>query len=164
MSADTPSQPPGDRPGDLVPLQTAALQVDRARSTLRGWIASGALRSWRDGTGPKAPILVSLEELRILSASGSLATTPPRPPPSPSVAMERQAQELASLQARLKDLERVEAEAELLRQTVTDLRGSVQDLRLSLERERVRADSAESELQALRAAQGLPWWRRLLPG
>jgi hypothetical protein len=165
MSADAAPVPSSEeRPTDLIPLQAAARQVDRARTTIRGWITAGTLRSWRDGTDRNSPVLVSLAELRLLAASGGLAPEPPRPPPAPSVLQERQTQELAALQARLKDMERIEAEAELLKQTVSDLRGSIQDLRLAVERERVRADSAEAEVQTLRAAQGLPWWRRLLPG
>ena len=166
MSVDAPavSSVSADRPADLVPLQTAARQVDRARSTIRGWIASGVLRSWREGVSPNAPLLVSLEELRVLATGGTLSATPPRPPPTPTAVQERQTQELAALQERLREAERVAVEVELLRQVASDLRGSVQDLRQALERERVRADSAEAEVQTLRVTHQLPWWRRLLPG
>jgi colicin import membrane protein len=47
-------------------------------------------------------------------------------------------------------------------QSIRALEAAQRDLRDALERERVRADGLEAEVQALRAAGTLPWWRRLL--
>lgn len=85
--------------------------------------------------------------------------------------------ELAEARAALRvsevEREALRAEAALLRgqageardrqdQAIRLLEAGQRDLRDALERERARADGLEAEIQAIRAAGSLPWWRRLL--
>lgn len=160
--------PSGERPPDLLPLRTAARQVDRAPSTLRTWIRMGKLQSWHgEGTHPEnAPALVSLAELKLLVITGGKAINPPRPPPAPEreisdlrADLDRERTARAIADARL---EGAMAEIIALRRALDAAEGRAKDLADVLERERTRIVSAESELHALRVTTGLPWWRRLL--
>lgn len=163
-----------DRPPDLVSVREAARLVDRSPATIRAWVRAGDLRVWRgEGTHEaNRPALVSRAELLHL-AGVTKAPNPPRPggaarpePPADGGELDALRAQLDALRVQL-DAARAVADArgetaDALRSTVGALEARARDLAADLERERARADAAERERDALRAAQGLPWWRRLL--
>lgn len=162
------------RPDDLVPVRDAARLVDRGYSTVRAWIADGALTAWKgEGTHPgNAPTLVSRAELFAV-AGASKSTRPGRHPPAPAEAPPTVAVELAELRAAVAELRAeldrargaadvARAERDGARETLAEVRARVTDLSAALEAERARARGAEAERDALRSSAGLPWWRRLL--
>ena len=168
MSSDTPSASP--LPVDLVSLKEAAQRVDRAPSTLRDWIRSGELKAYHgEGTHPKnRPTLVSVAELLSLVVVTGKVATPGRRPPVTDEDLEDLRTKLAHAEAEIRSLQStVESErrtAEVATHALKIMEQFSGDLRMSLERERARADGAEAELRALRAVGSLPWWRKLLPG
>jgi hypothetical protein len=142
--------------------------VGRGLSTLRAWCASGELTAYHGpGTHPgNRPVLVSRAELAILAAT-SKSPTPGRAPPStvatpPAV----EAAELATARAE-RDLARAELAAradvvDALRLVIRATEDRARDLATALEAERARVAGLAAELEAVRGAAGLPWWRRLL--
>lgn len=167
-------------PDDLVPVREAARLVDRSTATIRAWVRAGELRVYRgEGTHEaNRPALVSRAEL--LNVAGvTKAPHPPRPPrreepvspspaastpspsPGPSSSPSPSVAELDALRALAASREETAA---AVRSTVAALEARCVDLSAALDRERARADGLEAEISALRATQGLPWWRRLLPG
>lgn len=175
------------RPDDLVPVREAARVVGRGYSTVRAWIAGGELVGWKgEGTHPdNAPTLVSKGEILALAAR-SKSTHPGRPAtsstsaagelatvdlPAPVVAELRAALALAEREREAARVEVAIVRAELAgkvaeltstRETLAEVRARVVDLSATVEAERARARGAEADRDALRAAAGLPWWRRLL--
>lgn len=166
------------RPDDLVPVREAARLVDRGYSTVRAWIADGALTPWKgEGTHPdNAPTLVSRAEIFALAGASksirpgrrSTPSTTDATPSTPAVAVEvaELRAELASARADVAvvraELAGARAELSSTRETLAEVRGRVVDLSATVEAERARARGAEAERDALRNAAGLPWWRRLL--
>jgi hypothetical protein len=152
-----------DRPSDLIPLDEAARRVDRSRSTLRGWIRSGALSAWRED--PDHPEntrqLVSLGALMQLVVVSQKAARPGRPGrPQDGATQAALAEEHARLRRQLEGALAARIEA---------LEGRVADLEVQLARtERwrddwaARAQAAEAERDRLRARAGRRWWWRLL--
>jgi hypothetical protein len=167
--------------------------VDREVRTLRGWLRTGALRGYlEEGADPRnAPVLVSVEELRVLAAS--LAAAPGRPsrgerevpreetaPPVPvlgsaspeveALRAELEAERLRGLRERVSAAEaraaNAERQAATLREATAEvtatLRARVGDLEREREELRGRVQALEAEAAALRELAGLPWYRRLL--
>jgi hypothetical protein len=165
---------PGETPPDLLPVRDAARLVDRSLSTVRAWIRSRQLRSWRgEGTHPdNAPALVSRAELvaLVVGATGEPKAAhpgrPPAPAPPPAEAVTALRVELAAVRAELDGARALlGAHGETtaaLREALAEARGRAADLVAALEAERARAVAAEAERDALRERDGLPWWRRLL--
>ena len=173
-------------PGDAIPLRVAAPMVDREVRTLRGWLRTGALRGYlEEGADPRnAPVLVSVEELRVLAAS--LAPSPGRPsrgepaPPVPAsgsaspevdaLRAELDAERLRGLRERVSTTEAWAAtavrQADTLREATAEvaatLRARVADLEREREELRGRMQALEAEGEALRVLAGVPWYRRLL--
>lgn len=175
-------------PGDAIPLRVAAPMVDREVRTLRGWLRTGALRGYLEqGADPRnAPVLVGVEELRVLAAS--LAVAPGRPsrgerePASPVPAPGSASPEVDALRAEL-DAERLrglrervsaaearaataERQADTLREATAEVAATLRARVVDLERERDelrgRVQALEAEGEALRVLAGVPWYRRLL--
>jgi phage host-nuclease inhibitor protein Gam len=63
------------------------------------------------------------------------------------------------------EVKRVQIQSELTAavQTIAKLRQETERLQSDMDDWRDRHDAREAELNALRSAVGLPWWRRLLP-
>jgi excisionase family DNA binding protein len=160
---------PSTPPADLLAVREAARLVGRGYSTVRGWIAAGELEAYRgEGTHPRnAPVLVSRAALMALCAT-SKSTHPGRPVALPASEGTAPAGELMELRAALavaraeRDGARELVEAQ--RVTVAALEARARDLAEALEGERARVAGLTAELEALRAAAGMPWWRRLLAG
>lgn len=183
-------RPMADLPEDAIKISEAAKIAERSNSTIRRWIAQGRLarHEGKDpGTGSPAPVYVSQRELMAwLVTSGQAPRTADPPPtgtppeapealqqtpadtrrgppsaPAAAVEVERLKGELALAreQGRTQALEAELAGAKEL-QRAAEARAS--ELRLLLAEERERVKGLEAELRALRAAQGLPWWRRLI--
>ena len=166
-----PSTPTKGQPDDLLPLRAAARAVDRAPSTIRGWISSGELKSWKgDSTGKgNAPTLISLSELQLMVVQSGKVISPGRPSPAPEQKIDMLEIEIVELRQKLQVVEREAAEAALLRRALNLAedglrRGEeqVRDMRSVLEREQARVNGLEAELQVLRTSGSLPWWRRLI--
>lgn len=156
------SLPP--RPADLIPIEDAARRVDRSRSTIRGWIRTGALQGWRED--PSHPentrVLVSTGALMQLVVVSGKAARPGRPP-----ARNAAPEELASLRAEADSLRQtllstMESRIEALALRVSDLERVLATAQSRTHDWEVRARAAEAERDSLRGARGLPWWRRLL--
>lgn len=178
-----PGTPGDDRPGDLLDYNQAATEFDRSRNTIRWWVRSGQLRSWLEGEGNHQRRLVSRADVQALVVqAGKLAVPggPGRgaiPEPAPVVPTAAPAPDL------LVEVATLRGEVAGLRGELSGARGELAAVRLALEAERSRvasveeraeverlraaewrdrAESLTAELVALRAAAGLPWWRRLL--
>ena len=163
---------PETRPDDLVDYDEAARMVDRGRSTIRGWVREGQLRSWPAEEGRQnARRLVSRAELQVLVASSKTAHPggPGRGEPGPSVAE-------TELRVQMERVEGLKAalEAERARGTVLEalVREAGERARAEAERAHVerlraaewhdRATALEAEVQMLRQMAGQSWWQRLL--
>lgn len=154
-----------DRPDDLLDYDEAARVVDRSRDTIRAWVRSKELQSWPvDEQKQNSRRLVSKTELMQLVVSARKPVTPGGPGRAPEASR-------AELEVERLKVAGLEAVVQALRGQVAALEGqlSAEHERAEVERLRSsewkdRAVALEAELQALRAAAGAPWWRRLLPG
>jgi hypothetical protein len=145
--------------------------VDRAPSTIRGWIAAGELKCWKgEATGKgNAPTLISLEELKIMVVQSGKAISPGRPPATPERQLEKLELALAELNQKFMLAQVEVGEGIALKKALSLAEDSirradeqVRDLRLALEREQACVTALEAELQVLKASYQLPWWKRLL--
>jgi hypothetical protein len=152
---------PSTPPADLLPLREAARLVDRGPSTLRAWIRAGDLPAYRGaGTAPEnAPVLVSRAELLHAAGTTGKAPRPGRPAPPAYPASPPGAGEALVLRA---ELAGARAVVEAQRATVAALEARARDLAAALDAERATVAGLRAELDALRGAGRLPWWRRLL--
>jgi hypothetical protein len=154
------------RPEDLVDYEEAARLVDRGRSTLRGWVREGQLRSWPAEEGKaNARRLVSRSELLQLAASAKTAN-PGGPGRGDGDA------ELRVLQERVEGL-KLALEAERARASTLEalVRAEGERARAEGERahvERLRAQEWQDRCTALEAERNqlrpVGWWQRLLGG
>ena len=158
---------PSTPPDDLIPVREAARVVGRGYSTVRGWIAGGELEAHRgEGTHPaNAPVLVSRGAVLALCGRAK-STNPGRPPTDAPMVAPGAAVELAELRAAVAvaraERDGLGAVVEAQRGTVAALEARGRDLATALEVERANVAGLRAELEALRGAAGLPWWRRLL--
>ena len=161
------------RPDDLVQLREAARLVDRSPASLRRWIRDGVVPSYRgEGTAPEnAPVLVSVAELRAAVVTAGKLAEPGRPPtvaprgPSDAEVVDLRRELVEARHAA--DLARAElvgerSTSDALRLAVAAEGARARDLAAALEAERARVAGLSAELAALRTAERLPWWRRLL--
>jgi excisionase family DNA binding protein len=155
-------------PLDLLPVRDAARLVGRGYSTVRAWIAAGQLEAHRgEGTHRGSPpVLVSRAELLLLCATSKSTDPGRRPPAEPPAVAPGAAVELAELRAAVAvaraERDGLAAVVEAQRGTVAALDARARDLAAALEVERATVGGLRAELEALRQAAGLPWWRRLL--
>ena len=154
-------------PADLLPVREASRLVGRGYSTVRGWIAAGELEAYRgEGTHPSnAPVLVSRGAVLALCGR-SKSTNPGRPTPeaveAPAAASVALVEARAAVAVAHAERDGLAAVVEAQRGTVAALEARGRDLAAALEVERANAAGLRAELEALRGAAGLPWWRRLL--
>ena len=153
----------------------AARAADRSEATIRRWIRQGKLTRYEapaPAHGGSAPVLLDRAELHALLVveakqpheprADSPTNPPATPPPGDGVSTgdglrvelerTRGLLALAELRAELEGERAARRAAETL----------AADLRSDRDAWRDRADAATAEARALRAALGLPWWRRLL--
>lgn len=158
---------PSTPPADLLPVREASRLVGRGYSTVRGWIAAGELEAYRgEGTHPSnAPVLVSRGAVLALCGR-SKSTNPGRPPPevveAPAAAPVALVEARGALLVVQAERDGLAAVVEAQRGTVAALEARGRDLATALEVERANVAGLRAELEALRGAAGLPWWRRLL--
>lgn len=172
-------------PDDLVDYDQAAILVDRHRNRIRAWVREGLLQSWPAEEGKtNAKRLVSKSELmKAVVVSGKAAhpggpgrADPALHPNQHSSGPEQIApvsQALALALAQL-DAERAKVmgmeallRAERQRAEALELVARAERERAEVERLRGgdwrdRATALQAEVEALRVAQGLTWWRRLI--
>lgn len=159
------------RPLDLVDYDEAAILVDRHRNRIRAWVREGHLTSWpsEDGKANAKRLVSKAELMKAVVVTGKSAHPggPGRAEPPPDGGA------VAALQAQL-DAERLKStnleallRAERQRAEALELVARAERERAEVERLRGgdwhdRATALQAEVTALRAEQGLPWWRRLL--
>ena len=165
-------------PEDLVTLREGCAMVDRGYSTVRGWVKSGQITAYRKDSHPNAPIYLSRAELLAFMVTAQKPIDlPPRedPPVGEEQARliqalraqvaEREA-EVARLLAELAEVRREREAAHELAGTTRALAESrernLRDLDGLVEAERAISAGLRAEVEALRAAGAMPWWRRLL--
>ena len=176
-----------DLPEDKISLKEAGALAGVTDAAVRGWIRAGHIQRYEgapppSGGSPRA--WVSRAEVRAyLVTSGRRPPAPPEPAEAADAAAEVQvvsrgeagadageaaAVTIATLEGELalarEQGDRKALEAELAGAKALQLAAEARaaELRLLLAEERERVKGLEAELRALRAAQGLPWWRRLL--
>jgi hypothetical protein len=177
-----------DAPTGWLPLREVALQVGRSLSTLRAWVRSGRLQSYREPgdsgrtlADPRAAALVAAE----LDPKGAHGA--PRPEPTDPRGASPRAPDHADLEGLREALAAWKATAEAHRETIVNLREALaatgeareaiaraearqaetlretlRDTREDLERTRAELVGVRAELAALRHTQGIPFWQRLL--
>ena len=178
-----------DCPNDLINVQTAAKMSQRSTRTIRRWFSPSVGKLTRyEGAPPEdggpACVYVSAQELMNL-----LATSRQKPRVSaPDSVADMSTQdgvaildksldtssrtEIKLLQKQLEfatektelQLQMVEAEKQHLQRELLNTQNRVTELREDFLEARDRANALEAENRALRAAQGLSWWQRMIGG
>lgn len=171
---ETPPTP--DRPDDLVDYDEAGRLVDRSKSAVRWWVRNNQLQSWLEEEGnPQSKRMVSKAALLAMVVQsgksahpggpgrGAMVVSPP--PQDPGIIIELR----SDLRVKTAELEGARSEVAALRVALEAERARVSAVEERAELERLRsaewkdrAEALSAELNAVRAAAGLPWWRRLL--
>lgn len=176
-----------EQPPDLVAVREAAPLVDRSLSTLRAWVRAGEIPGYREEPGNgRSRLMVSRAELLAYAAACKVPDPPRRVSGTADDVLRVGAVAAATVRAELEGRASLEA---ALRATVAALEGRCDDLaaravegsalraelvaverrradewRERTERLEVELVGTRAELAALRLAQDLPWWRRLIGG
>lgn len=156
--------PADDRPTDLMTYDDAAVLVDRSRNTIRHWARAGQLKSWAEVEGDKnSRRLVSRAAVLALAVQTGKAIHPGGPgrndPPPAEIELRVCRAELEGARA---ELTATKGMLESERSRAAVLTELVETERLRVAEWKDRADALSAELTAVRALQGLPWWKRLL--
>lgn len=170
------------RPDDLLPVDDAARQVGRSRSTVRAWVRAGELVGYREDPAHPENSRLLVSEAAVKQRAAELASVredrggafSQREEGRPAVgrAVVREAPADAEALALRAEVERLRAGmVDALQGRIDALEGRIADLSRAVELERLRGEEwraralgAEAEREALRRERGLPWWRRLLGG
>lgn len=169
-----------ERPDDLIDYEEAGKLVDRSKNAVRWWVRNGHLQSWleEEGNANSKRLVSRAEVMAMMVTSGKLAnpggpgrgTSAPTPSTDSGASVELRVKsaeldgsraEVAALRIAMEGL-RAALEAEQARASAMGERAEVERLRAAEWKD--RAEALNAEVMALRAAGGLPWWRKLLGG